>query len=185
MWPLWRFGRPAVQQPRSVVPFVTVVIARKGGDPVPRDGDDRPRRSAFWTPRLRGMTSGYAKFVPRREAPGFCPSRHPPEPRGHGEGRVFATPMARLQQKSRRQSPQVRPNIRHSLRDGFNGCFAISPVRRAFWPPCAHDAFASARIPASGYQDRTISPCASNCSSARKNHAAASTRPPHPAPNIS
>jgi hypothetical protein len=28
--------------------------------------------------------------------------------------------MARLQQKSRRQSPQVQPINRHSLRDSFN-----------------------------------------------------------------
>jgi hypothetical protein len=27
--------------------------------------------------------------------------------------------MARLQKKSRRQSPQDQPNIRHSLRDGL------------------------------------------------------------------
>ena len=26
---------------------------------------------------------------------------------------------------------------RHSPRVGWNGCFAISPVRRACWPPCA------------------------------------------------
>jgi hypothetical protein len=24
---------------------------------------------------------------------------------------------------------------RHSPRNGFNGCFAFSPARRAFWPP--------------------------------------------------
>jgi hypothetical protein len=36
--------------------------------------------------------------------------------------------MARLQQKSRRQSPQVQPDIRHSLRDSFHASFVLSPV---------------------------------------------------------
>jgi hypothetical protein len=35
--------------------------------------------------------------------------------------------MARLQKKSRRQSPQVQPIIRHSPRDGFNAYIVISP----------------------------------------------------------
>jgi len=38
--------------------------------------------------------------------------------------------MARLQKKSRRQSPQVQPNIRHSPRDGFNAYIVISSVHR-------------------------------------------------------
>jgi hypothetical protein len=41
---------------------------------------------------------------------------------------MLAAPMARLQTKSRRQSPQVQPVNRHSLRDSFNGLYAISPV---------------------------------------------------------
>src|SRR5437868_326510 len=48
--------------------------------------------------------------------------------------------MARLQKKSRRQSPQVQPNIRHSLRDGFTASFVLSLVRRAFWPPYPREA---------------------------------------------
>jgi hypothetical protein len=40
--------------------------------------------------------------------------------------------MARLQKKSRRQSPQVQPNIRHSPRDGFNAYIVISSVHRLF-----------------------------------------------------
>ncbi len=35
--------------------------------------------------------------------------------------------MARLRKKCRRQVPQVLPIIRHSLRDGFNAYFALSP----------------------------------------------------------
>jgi hypothetical protein len=34
--------------------------------------------------------------------------------------------MARLQQKSRRQSPQVGPNVRPSLRGGLHGLYALS-----------------------------------------------------------
>jgi len=45
---------------------------------------------------------------------------------GRREGRVQAAPMARLQKKSRRQSPQDWPNNRPSLRDGANGCSVLS-----------------------------------------------------------
>jgi hypothetical protein len=46
---------------------------------------------------------------------------------------------------------------RPSLRDGFNSCFVLFLVRRAFWPPSsARRASTIANlIPASGYQNHT------------------------------
>jgi hypothetical protein len=44
--------------------------------------------------------------------------------------------MARLQQKMQAAgTTSSAETSRHSPRDGWNGCFAFSPVRRAFWPP--------------------------------------------------
>jgi hypothetical protein len=44
-----------------------------------------------------------------------------------GAGRTHGPPAARKK--------QAAENIRHSPRNGWNGCFAFSPVLRAFWPP--------------------------------------------------
>ena len=94
---------------------------------------------------------------------------------GRRECRVQAAPMARLQQKSRRQSPQVQPE---------------HPAFPARWftaytcsPRCAglfcHRRLAKISsqdlIPASGDQDHTISLVRSPRSSCE------ATRPPHPA----
>jgi hypothetical protein len=44
--------------------------------------------------------------------------------------------MARLQQKMQAAGTTGSAETsRHSPRDGWNGCFASSPVLRAFWPP--------------------------------------------------
>ncbi len=44
--------------------------------------------------------------------------------------------MARLRKKMQAAGTTGSAETsRPSLRDGFNGCFAFSPVRRAFWPP--------------------------------------------------
>jgi hypothetical protein len=40
--------------------------------------------------------------------------------RGRREGRAPTAPMVRVQQKSTRQNHRYEPNIRPSLRDGFN-----------------------------------------------------------------
>jgi len=58
---------------------------------------------------------------PRRITPGSCEAVGPSNiNKGAGNAGRWPQPMARLQKKSRRQSPQVQPNLRHSLRDGFN-----------------------------------------------------------------
>ena len=106
----------------------------------------------------------------------------PTPSRGHGECRALAAPMARLRKKVQAAgTTSSAETSRHSPRDGFNGCFAFSPVRRAFWPPCAM-MLAHQR----GYQRRDIRTTRLDrahrcCSSAWINHAATSTRPPHPA----
>src|SRR5580700_4817369 len=50
---------------------------------------------------------------------------------------------------------------RHSPRNGFNGYIVLSPVLRAFWPPSPALLIADL-TPASGCQDHTLSPSASD-----------------------
>ena len=84
------------------------------------------------------------------------------ETRGRRECRVPAAPMVRVQQKSTRQNHRFSRNNRHSLRNGFNGLYVVSPVNRAFLPPsparCGR-IFADL-APASGRQDHTAWPSA-------------------------
>jgi len=56
----------------------------------------------------------------------------PSKRRGRRECRMLAAPMARLQQKKQAAVTTGKAGaIRHSLRDGFNGCFALSLECRA------------------------------------------------------
>jgi hypothetical protein len=70
--------------------------------------------------------------------------------------------MARLQQKKQAAvTTGSADNTRPSLRDGFNGLYVLSPVRRAFWPPSPArrvKRVVANLIPASEYQDHTTSP---------------------------
>jgi len=63
-------------------------------------------------------------------------SDHPLQDRGHREGRAPADahgpPAKRMQAAGTTGAAEI---TRPSLRNGFNGCFAISLVRRACWPP--------------------------------------------------
>jgi hypothetical protein len=95
-----------------------------------------------------------------------------------GAGRTHGPPAKKMLAAGTTGSAETS---RHSPRDGFNGCFAFSLVRRACWPPwrmmLSHQR---------GYQRRGIRTTrldrAHLCrSSAWINHAATSTRPPHPA----
>jgi hypothetical protein len=61
---------------------------------------------------------GHARASSRQHLPELCQFAASRKT-GRRECQVQAAPMARLQQKSRRQSPQVRRNIRHSLRNGL------------------------------------------------------------------
>ncbi len=76
-----------------------------------------------------------------------------PHKRGHREGRELAAPMARLQKKSRRQSPQVRP--RHP---GLPCAIVLTAASRS--PRCAglsgHRARQRACARCAGYLRRSI-----------------------------
>jgi hypothetical protein len=58
--------------------------------------------------------------------------------RAQGRPDAGPAPMARLQKKSRRQSPQVRAEHRPSLRDGST-VYTYSPRGPAFLPPSSAD----------------------------------------------
>ena len=65
-----------------------------------------------------------------------CTETCPLENRGHGECRELAAPMARQRKKMLAAGTTGSAETsRHSPRNGWNGCFAFSPVLRAFWPP--------------------------------------------------
>jgi len=70
--------------------------------------------------------------------PSFAPA-FPSRKRGHREGRVQTAPMARLQKKSRRQSPQVRAVHPAFPARWRYGLYVISSVHRALWPPSRAD----------------------------------------------
>jgi hypothetical protein len=82
----------------------------------------------------------------------------PPKQRARGmpdAGRTHGPPAAK---KAGGSHHRFSRDNRHSPRNGFNGCFAFSPVRRAFWPPSSAQcvSIVANLIPASGYQDRAI-----------------------------
>jgi len=93
--------------------------------------------------------------------------------------------MARVQQKSTRQNHRYEPNIRPSLRDGFNA-YTYSPRGPAVLPPSfatlakAHREL-SASTAAPGPHDFTS---ASMLFVRSRMRAATPMRPSHPAPNV-
>jgi hypothetical protein len=129
------------------------------------------------------------KLRPSRGAvrPSFVGSFRPRISRGRGECRELAAPMARLQQKTQAAvTTGSAETSRHSPHDGWNGCFAFSPVLRAFWPPSSalrithqHQLDISVGMP--GPRDLTVR---INVVRRHGDHAATSTRPPHPALNV-
>jgi hypothetical protein len=128
--------------------------------------------------RVRLATRGYNPAA--LTASGLCVEGRPRE-RGRREGRVFATPMARLQTKSRRQSPQVWPQHPAFPARWCYGLYVISLVRRAFWPPSParcekHHRQLGISVGMPGPHDFTVR---GNC--ARR---APSPRPSHPTPNV-
>jgi hypothetical protein len=74
-----------------------------------------------------------AYTFPRHDLPELCVIIVPPETGGRRECRVMASPMARLQQKKQAAvTTGSAGSTRHSLRDGFNGLYVISPVSGLF-----------------------------------------------------
>jgi hypothetical protein len=109
----------------------------------------------------------------------------PLKDRGRGECRELAAPMARLQKKMQAAGTTGSAETsRHSPHDGFTAYIAISPVRRAFWPPSpARRAKRRRKLDISvgmpGPRDLTVRIVL--LVGAGNNHAATPTRPPHPA----
>jgi hypothetical protein len=105
----------------------------------------------------------------------------PPSPmRAQGMPGARCAPRSRVQDgvESAHEHTGHTGITRHSPRNGFNGYFVISPVRRAFWPPSP--AFPIADLtPASGCQDHTFSPSARKSPRQKRFQ-----RPPHPAPRL-
>jgi hypothetical protein len=151
--------------------------------------------------RRRGR--GHGLTVSRRERrPSCAANKDPRNEEGAGNAGRWPQPMARLQKKSRRQLPQVQPNIRHSLRDGFTP-YTCSPWCAGLF---GHHHLRDARsinanlASASGCQDHTTS------TSAKASHQHASepvtahrstrqsrstslvvttsSQPPHPTPRV-
>ncbi|SMX59704.1 conserved protein of unknown function [Bradyrhizobium sp. ORS 285] len=90
---------------------------------------------AFVTTGTEGPSSQASAF-PRRVASELCFISSRSSNKGRREGRALAAPVARLRKRMQAAGTTgLAENARPSPRDGFNGCFAVSPVRRAFWPP--------------------------------------------------
>jgi len=85
--------------------------------------------------------------------------------------------MARLQKKAGGSHHRYEPNIRPSLRDGVTA-YTWSPRCALLFGHRRERIITAHLASASGCRDRTISPCASHCSSAR-NASSNTTRPPH------
>ena len=94
--------------------------------------------------------------------------------RAQGRPGAGRNPWPASKWKSWRQSPQVWPNARPSLRDGFNAVLRALPRDRAFLPLSRADRSAHL-TPASGCQDHTTSASARKCVSSH-----ALSRPSHP-----
>ncbi len=94
---------------------------------------DHNRLGLLDRPPSRTMTSECASTFSRHDLSELCCS-NPPSSKGRREGRELAAPMARLQKKSRRQSPQVRP--RHPGPPCTNGftAYTCSPQGPAVLP---------------------------------------------------
>ncbi len=75
---------------------------------------------------------------------------------------MLAAPMARLQKKSRRQSPQVRPVHPAFPARGLYGLYVLSPGT-GFLAPVARPRHAASLASAPGCQDHTISPSVPAC----------------------
>ncbi len=88
---------------------------------------------------------------------------------GRREGRALAAPVARLRKECRRQVPQVWPNTPGPPCATVGTAYTWSPWCTGLVGHHARRRACARRrgTPASGCQDRTISPCATNRSSAR------------------
>jgi hypothetical protein len=105
----------------------------------------------------RGAVPAGRAIPPSRGA--FCvrglPKDMPFQTEGTGNAGCWPHPWPACNKKAGGSHHRFSRDNRHSPRDGFNSCFAFSPVRRAFWPPSPARCVSiiANLIPATGYQD--------------------------------
>jgi hypothetical protein len=104
---------------------------------------------------------------------------------GRREGRVQAAPMARLQNKSRRQSPQVRAEQPAFPARWLTGLYVLSPGTGFLAPVCDECASRIAQTAAPGGQDHTISPSVPGLFVRAIRSRCNPTRPSRHRPNVS
>jgi hypothetical protein len=106
---------------------------------------------------------GCAPAFSRRDASELCVDGHPSNSKraqGKPDARCTRGLVCKTAQKNAHEHTGPAEAIRPSLRNGFNGCFVLSPVSRALLPPSPARLGANL-TPASGCQDHTTSPSAS------------------------
>ncbi|CAL79843.1 hypothetical protein BRADO6195 [Bradyrhizobium sp. ORS 278] len=85
-----------------------------------------------------------------------CPSLE----EGTGNAGRWPHPWPACRKKQAAVTTGSAENTRHSPRDGFDGCFALFPVRRTFWPPFRNTALArvarDTSVGVSGPRDLTV-----------------------------
>ena len=124
-----------------------------------------------------------------RMRPSCALSSVPPEGEGTGKAGCWPHPWSACNKKARGRTTGSAETARPSLRNGFNGLYALSPVtglfcHRRLADRSASDArLGSARImqglaPASGRQDHTTSPSAPASLVLRLNNRSRETAPP-------
>src|SRR5690349_5841427 len=99
----------------------------------------------YWLPRLKGgMTiecaaavETYCSIPAARIASELCVKHRPRSEEGAGKAGCRPHPWPASNKKSWRQSPQDWPNIRPSLRGGFNGVLRALPGEPGFLAPIA------------------------------------------------
>jgi hypothetical protein len=105
----------------------------------------------------------HASAFSRRATPELCQENCPSKNKGAGNAGCPMHPQPRVRKvkNTRVSHHRFTGNAQHSLRDGFNGYFALSPVTGLFCHRRARGFLLENLTPASGRQDHTTSPSAS------------------------
>src|SRR5580700_11765793 len=115
----------------------------------------------YESPEFEFQTAGYKSAFPRRQSARVMHELALDENRGRRECRVTTSPMARLQQKSRRQSPQVGPDQPAFPARWCYGLFRALPGDHRLVATVVRGINPTTLAPASERQDHTTSPSAS------------------------
>jgi hypothetical protein len=146
-----------------------------------RDDEPGPNKYRRWRGTVIAMRAGTCPPSRGAKRPSRAVNRVPQEKRGRRECRMLVAPAAsRAKIKKHTSVVTTGPDgfNRHSLRNGFNVYFVISPVNRAYLSPsleknvCKLDA----GVEASGPHDFAVRFGVVRLSTL--------SRPPHPAPNV-